>query len=103
MTGWNSRRPAHAIRSFVESLAGGRPARPLPELVRWLGPRVGPAGVVCVNHVSVELGREPSLYAFGGDPHPLVQLATEPAPCRSTCFRVLGLIESRGSSGSTTA
>lgn len=80
MTAWDQGRPEHPLMSFVEALAGGRPARPLAGLL----PRLDAATVRLVlcafDHAAAGAGQTVAVYAFGGDPHLLVQRPAEPAP-----------------------
>lgn len=78
MTGWNSGRPEHPVMDFVEALAGGRPARPLAGLLRWLDQEMARLVLCAFDHAAAGAGREVALYAFGGDPHQLVQRPAEP-------------------------
>ncbi len=80
MTGWNSGRPEHTVMDFVEALAGGRPARPLAGLLHWLDQETARLVLCAFDHASAGAGREVALYAFGGDPHQLVQRPAEPTP-----------------------
>ena len=80
MTAWNGGRPEQPVMSFVEALSGGRPARLLREQLRWLD-RVTVRLVMCAfDHVAAGAGRGIAVYAFGGDPHQLVDTPAEPLP-----------------------
>lgn len=80
MTGWDGGHPDHPVMSFVEALAGGRPARPLADLLRWLDAGTARLVLCAFDHAAAGAGCEVALYAFGGDPRQLVQLPAEPAP-----------------------
>ena len=80
MTAWDAGRPAHPLMSFVEALAGGRPARRLSEQLAQLDASTARLLLCAFDHAAASAGREVALYAFGGDPHQLVQRPAEPAP-----------------------
>lgn len=80
MTAWDGGRPEHPVMSFVEALAGGRPARPLAELLRWLDLDTCRLVLSAFDHAAAGAGRDVALYAFGGDPSELIPRSAEPAP-----------------------
>lgn len=80
MTAWDDGRPEHPVIAFIEALAGGRPARRLAELLRRLDAETVRLVLCAFDHAAAGAGREVALYAFGGDPHHLVQRSAEPTP-----------------------
>lgn len=80
MAGWDGGRPAGPVMSFVEALAGGRPARPLAGLLAQLDAATVRLVLCAFDHAAAGADRDVALYAFGGDPRHLVQRPAEPAP-----------------------
>jgi hypothetical protein len=75
MAAWDSGRPEHPVMDFVEALAGGRPVRRLPELLRLLDQHTRRL-VLAAFYTAALADAEVAVYAFGGDPWPLVDDAT---------------------------
>lgn len=75
MAGWDCGRPEHPVMDFVEALAGGRPVRRLPVLLRILDQHTRRLVLTAFHHASADR-RDVAVYAFGGDPWPLVDDAS---------------------------
>ena len=71
MATWDSGRPEHPVMDFVEALAGGRPVRKLPELLRIVD-RSTARLILTGFHYAATADAGLAVYAFGGDPWPLV-------------------------------
>jgi hypothetical protein len=75
MAAWDGGRPEHPVMDFVEALAGGRRVRRLPELLRILDH--GTRRLVLTAFYTATLAdAEVAVYAFSGDPWPLVDNAS---------------------------
>ena len=76
MSQWDAGRPEHPVMDFVEALAGGRPVRQLPQLLRILdgsSQRLVSTAFQCAAMAR----RDVAVYAFGGDPWLILGGATQ--------------------------
>ena len=75
MAAWGGGRPEHPVMNFVEALAGGRRVRRMPQLLRILDQATRRL-VLTAFYTTALADAEVAVYAFGGDPWPLVEYAS---------------------------
>lgn len=71
MSVWKGGQAEHAVMDFIEALAGGRPVRWLPDLLRVLDRPTRRLVLAAFDYAAADR-RDVAVYAFGGDPWQLV-------------------------------